>query len=109
MLAVLEVDLKVLDRHAGTWGVELAGTVVAADARQPFGLGLRGQRRVLEHAVREQTARDRVDHGVPHRPLKRVVRVRPMQAGDAGREPGWWWWLRGELAGIRKRVALWGN
>lgn len=31
MLSIAEVDFEVVDCHCGAWGVEFAGTVVAAD------------------------------------------------------------------------------
>ena len=93
MLPVLQVDLKVLDRRARSRRVQLAGTVVASNAREPLRLGLRRQRLLLEHEVGEEGAGIGVDDGVAHLAVKGILRVRAPQLSDARCEPGRRRWL----------------
>jgi hypothetical protein len=85
MLPVLQMDLKILHRHARAGGVELAGAVVTPDSGEVLELdvgrwGLAG----LEGAVGEGLVGEDVDGGVAHCALEAVVAVGGAEGGEAG-------------------------
>jgi hypothetical protein len=104
VLPVAEVDFKVVHGHAWTWGVELPGAIVTADA---------GEVLIFDFLAVRETVRVGhwgegfgVDGGISHHSFKRVIWVRLFELLETGCEPGGWWGLR--EAGSQPRAKYWG-